>query len=129
MLLARDVEEELQDQHAVVRKVAFERCNVVEAPIPDLAIDELGRKVLCAQVFRMHADDQHLFVIRTVENADPPALGQAARRAPQEVVIELLGRGLLERVDLAALRIEAGGHVLDRPVLSRGIHRLEHEQH
>src|SRR5438093_1084948 len=41
---------------------------------------------------------------------------------------QFLRRRLLERVDLAALRVHAGHHVLDRAVLSRGVHRLEDEQ-
>jgi hypothetical protein len=55
----------------------------------------------------VHAHDEDLFVIRAVEDADPPALRQALDVAPHEVVVEVLPRGLLEREHLAALRIDA----------------------
>ncbi len=44
-------------------------------------------------------------------------------------MIELLARRRLERVDLAALRVDAGHDVLDRAVLAGGVHRLEDQQH
>ena len=43
-----------------------------------------------AQELGVHAHDQHLLVVRAVEDADAPALGQALAGAPQEVVVELL---------------------------------------
>ena len=76
----------------------------------------------------MDPDHQHLLVVRAVEDADPAALGQGPRVPPEEVVVELLGRGLLEAEDLAALRVDARHHVLDRAVLAGGVHRLEDQQ-
>ena len=46
-----------------------------------------------------------------------PRSGSALAAPPQEIVIELLGRRMLERIDLAALRIDARHDVLDRAVL------------
>ena len=57
-----------------------------------------------------------------------PALGEAPRIAPHEVVVEVFRRGLLERDDLAALRIDARHDVLDRAVLAGRVHGLENEQ-
>src|SRR6185437_10842870 len=48
--------------------------------------------------------------------------------APHEVMIELVVRRLLEGGDLAALRIDAVEHSLDRGILARGIHALEDEE-
>ena len=76
----------------------------------------------------MDADDQHFLVVRAVEDPDAPALGEIAGVAPHEIVVELLGGRHLEREHLAALRIDAGHHVLDRAVLAGGVHRLEDEQ-
>ena len=76
----------------------------------------------------MDAHDEHLLVVGAVEDADAAALGQAPDVAPHEVVVEVLRRGLLEREHLAALRIHARHHVLDRAVLAGGVHRLEDEQ-
>ena len=58
-----------------------------------------------------------------------PRSGSALAVAPEEVVVEFLGRRLLEAVDLAALRIHARHDVLDRAVLAGGVHRLEDDQH
>ena len=44
-------------------------------------------------------------------------------------MVEFLGGRRLERRHLAALRIHARHHVLDRAVLAGGVHRLEDEQH
>ena len=76
----------------------------------------------------MHAHDEDFLVVRTVEDADAPALGQVSDVAPHEVVVELLRRGLLERGHLAPLRIDAGHDVLDRAVFASRVHRLEDQQ-
>ena len=47
----------------------------------------------------------------------------------REKTLELLGGRLLEADDVAALRVHARHHVLDRTVLARRVHRLHHEQH
>ena len=43
-------------------------------------------------------------------------------------MIEFAGTRLLERMDLAALRIDAVEHALDRAVLARGVHALKDQQ-
>src|SRR5262245_50401066 len=76
----------------------------------------------------MNANDQRLLVIAPVEDPDAAAFGQAFDAAPEEVVTEVFGRGRLERVDLAALGVDAGHHVLDRTILAGRVHGLEDEQ-
>jgi hypothetical protein len=44
-------------------------------------------------------------------------------------VIQIVRGRRLERVNVAALRIEAGHDVLDRAVLASSIHRLKDQQH
>ena len=44
-------------------------------------------------------------------------------------MLQLLLARRLERVDLAALRIDARHHVLDDAVLAGGIHALQHDEH
>ncbi len=43
-------------------------------------------------------------------------------------MVQLLLRGALEGVDLAALRIDAGHHRPDRRILAGRVHRLEDQQ-
>ena len=76
----------------------------------------------------MHADDQHLLVIGSVEDADPPAFRQIARGAPEKIVFQFGGAGMFEAEHLAALGIDPGHHVPDGAVFSRRIHRLKDQQ-
>src|SRR4029434_5507527 len=48
---------------------------------------------------------------------------------PEIIVVEFLGRRLLERHYLAALRVDAGHHMLDGAILARRVHSLEDEEH
>ena len=97
--------------------------------VPEIFADKSLGQPLAFQIFRVNAYDQHLFVVRAIEDADAPALRQRLGDAPQEIVIELLMARRLEGMHLAALRIDAGHHVLDGAVLARCIHRLEDCQH
>jgi hypothetical protein len=76
----------------------------------------------------MDPESYHLLVMGSVEDPNATAFGQLRVDAPQEVVIEVLARGLPERHDLDALGVHARHHVLDRGVLARGVERLEHDQ-
>ena len=76
----------------------------------------------------MHAHDEHFLVVGTVEDADAPALGKDAGRPPEKIVLQFLGAGMLEAVDLAALRIDAGHDVLDGAVFAGGVHGLKNQQ-
>ena len=76
----------------------------------------------------MHADDQHLLVVGSVEDADPPAFRQIAGGAPEKIVLQFGGAGMFEAEYLAALRIDPGHHVLDGAIFSRRVHRLKDQQ-
>src|SRR5687767_14618853 len=64
------------------------------------------------------ADDEYLFVVRSVENADLALPGDALVHTPQEVVGLFLRGWHLEARYLAALRVESGHHLPDRAVLA-----------
>jgi hypothetical protein len=64
--------------------------------------------------------------VGTIENADTSPLRHADGGAPEEIMIELLGVWRLERVHLAALRIDAAHDVLDDAILAGRIHGLQH---
>ena len=76
----------------------------------------------------MHPNDEHLLVVRTVEDPDPPALGKPGCRAPKKVMLEFLGARLFEAEDLTAFRIDSGHDVPDRAVLAGPVHPLEDQQ-
>ncbi len=81
-----------------------------------------------AQNLRMHPDDQHFFVIGTIEDADPPAFGKPARRAPEKIVFQFFGARLFETPNLAPCRIDPGQDVPDGAVLPGSVHPLKNQQ-
>ena len=128
LLLLRHVEEELHDLGPAAIQVALERVDVVVASLPELLAARPGRELLTLEPFGMHPQRDDLLVVRAVEDADPPPLGQGLADAPEEVVVELLAGGLPEGDDVDALRVHARHHVLDRRVLARRVERLEDDQ-
>ena len=77
----------------------------------------------------MHPRHQAFFIIGAIEDADAAALRQRNHGAPHEIMIKLVRRRLLERIDLAALRIDAVEYMFDGAVLAGGIHALQdHKQ-
>ena len=87
------------------------------------------RQILLLEKLRVHAHRQHFLVITAVEHTDAPAARQTARGAPEKIVVEILRRRLLERIHLAAGRINPGEHSADGAVLAGRVHRLEYQQH
>ena len=129
LLLLRHVQEELEDHRPVPDQVPLERVDVLVAPPPELLPELLARQPLRRQQLGVDLHDEDVLVVRPVEDPDPPPLGQAPHVPPEEVVVQVLGRRLLEAEDLAALGVDPGHDVLDRPVLAGRVHRLEDDQH
>src|SRR5205814_9487779 len=78
--------------------------------------------------FRINARQPSFFVIGTIDDADAAALRQRNHAAPQKIVIEFVGRRLLELIDHATLRIDALEYALDGAVLARCVHALKDQQ-
>ena len=76
----------------------------------------------------MHANDEHLLIVGTVENADPPAFGKPASCAPEKIMFQLVGARLLETPNLATFGIDSGHDVLDGAVLAGSVHSLKNQQ-
>ena len=125
LFLLREMEEEFANHGAVPRHVLLKASNVLEAFVPQVLRNELVWNSLVLQQLRMDPDDEHLFVIRPIEDTDVTTLRQTHGRAPEKIVLQLLRRRLLEGVHLATLRIDARHNVLDRAVLPGGVHRLK----
>src|ERR1700722_16851073 len=101
LLFLRDVEEELDHTGAASIQMVLEGVDVLVPSLPKVRTGlGPGWEMLWGQQFGVHPDDQDLLVVRAVEDPDPPPLGQYLAATPEEVVAELLGRGLLEGVDL-----------------------------
>ena len=96
LLLTREVQEELHDPEAVVRQVPLPVVDRVVPAGPDVMLARLERKLLAEQVLWMHSDDEHLLVVRPVEDADLSARRQPFLIAAEEVLVELPADGTLK---------------------------------
>ena len=93
-----------------------------------LPVDQLIGQAVSVQDRGVDPGDEDVLVVGAVEDADPPAFGQAAGSAPEEVVLEIVIGGLFEAEHLAALRVHPGHHMADRPVFAGGVHALKDQQ-
>src|SRR5437763_2501623 len=84
--------------------------------------------MLAVKHLRVHADDQHLLVVRAIEDPNLAAGRKLATAAPEEVVIELLLGWAVQAVHPHALRVHAAHHVADGPVLARCVQSLKDDQ-
>src|ERR1700737_138517 len=106
----------------------FKTPDIFEAFAPEIFGEQRWGNFLALQHLRVHAHDEHLFVIRAVENADVSALGKIKRGSPEKVMLQLRFRRNLKGIDLTAPRIDPRHHMLDSTVLARRVHALENEQ-
>src|SRR5262249_57599367 len=91
-----------------------------------MMLARLGRKLLAEKELWMHPNDEHLFIVRPVEDADLPARRQPLLVAAEEVLVELARRRHLEALDAHTLRVDAAQHMADRPVLAGRVQRPQH---
>ena len=129
LLVLRDMQEEFQDHRAIAGQMSFEVVDVIIALLPERFAAFARRQLLTLVQLGVHLHHQHLFIIRAVEDADPPALGEGLHVAPEKVVIEFFIGRFLEAEDLTPLRIHPGHDMLDGAVLAGGVHRLQNDQH
>src|SRR5579885_3666436 len=118
LLPLADVEEELEDHRAALDEQALE--------VVDLPVARLERR---ARHRAVHARDEHVLVVRAIEDRDVTTPGRVAMDAPEEVVRGLLLGRRLERNHLAPARVDARHDVLDGAVLPGRVHPLEDDQH
>ena len=76
----------------------------------------------------MDPNDQNLFVIASIEDANLTAFGHPLGGSPEKVMVQLSGRRLFETKDLTARGIEATKHCTDCAIFARRIHRLKHQK-
>ncbi len=111
------MQEELQDRRSLFRKHALE---LVDVPVAAPPL-HLGHQI-------KHAHNQHVFVMRAVENADLACSRRMAVYSPQVVVTEFAGRGLREAGDRDTLGVETAKNFSNGAVLATRIHGLEDDK-
>jgi len=75
----------------------------------------------------MYSNDEHLLVIGKIEMPILPRSG-SRHVVRQRKSLQFLCAWLLETVDLATLRIDAGHDMADGAILSSAVHRLKYHQ-
>src|SRR6266567_7924757 len=76
----------------------------------------------------MYAHDQHVLVVRAIENANDPSAWSDSMHSPEEVVVQLPRGWDFKRTHLASLRIDAREDLTNRISLATGIHPLQHDE-
>jgi hypothetical protein len=101
-----EVEEYLDGLGGVAMKMLLHVHNGLKPLLPNvLLVAQLLGETLAAENLRMHSDDQYLFIIGTVKDADPASFRKPEYCAPQEIVLQFLGTRLLETDDVTTCRI------------------------
>ena len=111
------MQEALDEHRAVVGQPLLELVDLGVAGLPHVLRHEL-----------VDPDDQHVLVLRPVEDADHPRTRYLSLD-PGQVVLAALGLGRrLEGLDPDALRVDQADRVPDRAALAGGVHSLQHDQ-
>jgi len=115
LLLLGDVEKEFQDHGAVARQITLEGGDVLEALAPDVFRDQLRRKSSPSPAVRdAPASPGTPRNRKRLKMPMRPRSGSAIALRHKEVMVEFVRGRLLERGDLAALRVDAFEDRLDR---------------
>src|SRR5665213_2157706 len=123
------MEKELDDVRPISMEVAFQIDDGAIALFPNiLLIPQLFEKSFIAEKFRMYANHQDFFIVGTIENADVPSRGKAARCAPEKIMLQFLGAWLLETKNFATFGIYAGHDVTDSAILPGRVQSLKDQQ-
>src|SRR5216684_9178474 len=117
LLLIGDMKANLDELDALVRDLPLEAVDELVTTLDDIERGEI-----------VDPHDQHVLVMRAVEDADVSREGQAAPDAPEEAVPLLRGGRLLEGRDLDRLRVQVADDVRDGAVLTARVHALKHQQ-
>ncbi len=128
LFLLREVEQDLEHPYSVLGQVVLPGVDLGEPTFPDVLSGGLVRQVLGFQELGVNPYDQHLFVVRPVENADLAAGGEQSLVAPEVVVPKLLTRWLLETADAYPLRVHAAHDVTDGAVFAGRIEPLQAQE-
>ena len=114
MELRRDVQKDLQDLYPLSGELLLIFTNRLEAAVDLFLIHPL-----------VHALNQDVFVVGTVEGHNLARNRIVFADAPQEIVLHFLFRGLAKTDGLRALRIKDGKDMANGPTFAGGIHALQ----
>src|SRR6202011_1326584 len=95
LLVFRQVQIEFDNPSAVAVQVSFQTHNGPKSALPDgLLVERSTPNSLAAENLGVHADDQHLLVIGSVEYADPSPFRQVTGGPPQKIMLQFRRAGM-----------------------------------
>src|SRR5689334_6982022 len=101
------MQKELENNGTAMGEQLLKIVDFLVASLPD----RFGNQVL-------HASDQHIFVMRTIEDTDAAFAGRVFMHAPQEIMRQIFLSRLLEGMHVAALLVDAAEHMPDGAILA-----------
>jgi dTMP kinase len=117
LFILADVQEEFENSDVILAEHLFE--------VVDLCVT-LGPLRLRDEI--VDSNDEDVFILGAVENPDVADRRDCFVNSPKKIVRGLFGGGLLERSDVATLRIDAGHYVADGAVFPRRIEALQDDE-
>src|SRR5437660_3153920 len=90
------IQKKLSNHYAVIREIPLKVLDVIKAFFPHVLAHQSVWKALILQNVGMNPHHEHLFVVRTIEYPDVPALRQALARAPEKIMIQIFRRWCFE---------------------------------
>jgi hypothetical protein len=117
LLLFGDMQIKLKNVCVVVDQTLLESVDPIVTNGPDVCRCEI-----------VDPHNQHVLVVRAIEDDYFPSCGHSWVYPPQEVVCQLFGGGLSKGGHSAALGIHRTQKVIDRSILAAGVHCLQTDQ-
>src|ERR1700676_5044974 len=117
LLLLADMQKEFQNLDLILRKVSFKPIDLAISSLPNFLGNEF-----------VHPNNQNIFVLRTIEDADHAFFGHSLVNTPKEVVGQLFAIRYLKGDHRTSLRTDTRHHMADGSVLAGSIHPLQNNQ-
>src|SRR6185369_8278670 len=122
------MQKELANNSSIAGEISLNAANVLESIFPNVVGNQFGRELLLCKQRRVYTYDERFFVVTAIKNTYPSSLRQALCTTPKEIMVQVFTCWSLERIDLAALRIDTREYMLNRTVFAGRIHRLKNKQ-
>jgi hypothetical protein len=124
LLVLGDIEHDLYYTNAVAVGIGLEGGDVLVAGVKQVThvlLLLVGQTLILLDNLGVHFADEHLLVVRAIENADATARRKLQHGGPEVVVIQLTLTGALEIMHLHAVGVDPTHDVFDGSVFARGV--------
>jgi hypothetical protein len=84
------VQKELENDRSLPSEIILEVRDIKKSLLPDVLAHELRRQLLSFQDILVHTHNEDFLIVGSIENPNPPTLGQALGVTPEKIVVEVL---------------------------------------